>query len=70
VIRSCTFAGTATTVDGERVYIVSLLISADEMDAVIAAYAPQSPTSPPAADCRAIAKPVVDVIYNAITEQP
>lgn len=63
--HSATFAGQAATIDGERIYVVELRLSATEMDAMIAAYDPQSATSPSAADCRTIARPVLDAILAA-----
>lgn len=66
---SAIYAGSAATIEGERIYLISLQLPASEMDAIVVAFDPQSPTSPPAADCRFIAKPVVEAI-RAAQEQP
>lgn len=40
-------------------------LSAAEAAALLASYDPQSASSPPAADCRAIARPIADALLDA-----
>lgn len=41
---------------------VMVRLSRSEADALLASYDPQSASSPPAADCRAIARPIADAL--------
>lgn len=51
------------TPDGDAVCAeVRLVLTPDEEAALLASYDPQSATSPPAAECRAIARPVAEAI--------
>ena len=51
------------TPDGDAVCAeVRLVLTPAEEAALLASYDPQSATSPPAAECRAIARPVAEAI--------
>ena len=41
---------------------LTVRLTAAEADALLASYDPQSASSPPAADCRAIARPIADAL--------
>lgn len=53
-----------TEVDTE-VLNVALVFDKAEIDAIVDAFDPGSASSPPAADCRAIARPIVEAILAA-----
>lgn len=44
---------------------VSLVLVQADIDAIVNAFDPSSASSPPAADCRAIARPIVEAILAA-----
>lgn len=48
--------------DGVEHVEVMVRLSRAEADTLVAGYDPQSATSPPAADCRAIARPIAAAI--------
>lgn len=51
------------TPDGDAVCaVVHLVLTPTEEAALLASYDPQSATSPPAADCRAVARPIADAL--------
>ena len=51
------------TPDGDAVCVeVRLVLTPAEADDLLSSYDPQSATSPPAADCRAIARPIAAAI--------
>ena len=54
-----THHGTGATIDGRQVYVVTVRLTQAEMDAIINVFDENSATSPSAADCRAIARPIV-----------
>ena len=41
---------------------LTMRLTAAEADDLLSSYDPQSATSPPAADCRAIARPIADAL--------
>lgn len=59
------YAGEAGTIEGDRVYVCTLHLSADEADAILATFDEQSASSPTAAECRAVARPVVIALRAA-----
>jgi hypothetical protein len=58
--------GEALTIDGQRIYVVSVRLTASEMDAVLSTFDEASATSPSAADCRAVARPIVVAVRDAL----
>ena len=59
------YAGEAGTIEGERVYVCTLHLSADEADAILATFDPNSASSPTAAECRAVARPIFEALLAA-----
>lgn len=60
-----THHGTGATIDGQQVYVVTVRLTQTEMDAIVDAFDESSQTSPSAADCRAIARPIVIACRDA-----
>lgn len=51
------------TPDGDALCVaVHLVLTPTEEAALLASYDPQSAASPPAADCRAVARPIADAL--------
>lgn len=59
------YAGEAGTIVGDRIYVCTLHLSADEADAILATFDESSPTSPTSAECRAVARPIVVALRAA-----
>ena len=53
---------TVTDDDGSAPVIVVLRMTEADADALVASYDPASATSPPAADCRAVARPIAEAV--------
>jgi hypothetical protein len=53
--------------DGSAPVIVTLRMTQAEADALIANFDPASATSPPAADCRAVARPIATAVAELVT---
>lgn len=45
---------------------LTMRLTAAEADALLASYDPQAAASPPAADCRTVARPVADALLGSI----
>ena len=60
------------SIDGSEVQVPAMTITVTlaEIDEVLAAYDPASASSPPAATCRAIARPILDAIREAAEVMP
>lgn len=52
--------------DGTPLVEMRLRMTQAEADALLAVYDPQAAASPPAADCRAIARPVADALLGSV----
>lgn len=63
--HSAIYAGEAGTVDGERVYVFTVTLTQTQADAVLVTFDPNSASSPTAAECRAVARPVFEALLAA-----
>lgn len=48
--------------DGSAPVLVTIRMTEADADALVASYDPASATSPPAADCRAVARPIAEAV--------
>lgn len=65
IASDCRHVEVSTDGTEAQVPASQLLVTAACMDAVLADYDPSSPSSPPAATCREIARVVLDAIRDA-----
>jgi hypothetical protein len=52
------YAGPASTIDGDEMVILTVYLRRDTAEALAAATDPAGASTPPAADCRNIARPI------------
>ena len=52
--------------DDPRAVVVTLVLYGDEADALLSSFDPSSPSSPPAAECRTVARPIAEALAELV----
>jgi len=61
-VTARTLATEGPSGDDSRAVLVTVILYGPDADALVASFDPASATSPPAADCRAVARPIAEAV--------